>query len=508
MPDLLVFVKAPKEKLGLYFQEHCVSYLNKGVFFFRFKAISLFGRCQKYQVSMTFRLPEFLFILSLCLLLTAPSSPAGAESLSAAVTEALRHHPSVDAAATGVDIAHEKKREEFSGYFPELSVTGTAGRIYGDNSTSRGLSVTRGAAYSPLGEGSITFRQMLFDGLETKSRIEAAGARKRSAGSNVSDVRESIALRAAQAYAQVLRSRRGLGMLYKHRKKVGAYLNRIESMVNEGAADEAELQQDRDIRVILEGIIADFEGQVRAFEADYVEATGHMPGADMDRPVPRLDFIPAASDEAVIYAQSYHPALLSAQMDSVALEHDIDAEKAILFPDLDGELSYLKSDKDDIIGGEIVDAKAVFRLNWSFSTGGAELARIRRKKLEHEEAKAQAREIQRQIEREIRLAYSEQKTAVHQYDLLKKRMALNEKLFETYEAQFEGARISQLQLMQADNQLFNTRLERMNGEYRLLAAQYATLASIGRLQESLSIVPDVKPKIPPKITPPAPNEHD
>lgn len=423
------------------------------------------------------------------LILLSGGYSAQAETLAEAVDAAIMHHPSAEAAQAGIGIAEQRKREEVSGYFPEVSINGSYGRMYGDNSTSRGLVTDRGAAYSYVGEGSLSVRQMIFDGFETPSRVEAAQTRQTEAGSSAADVRESLALRAAQAYVNVLRTRTGISMLYAHRSQVDEYLGRIETMVNEGAADEAELQQAKEIRVILAGIIKEYEGQAKSAEADYAEATGHMPGESLLKTEPRLDLVPAYADEATTFALSHHPAILAAELEAAASGHDVDAEKAILYPDLGGEVSYLKSDKADVIGGEVIDARALMRLNWNFSTGGAELARIKGKQIEHRESLAKMQEIKRRIERDVRVSYSEFETAKEQYLLLAERAGLNGGLFETYKTQFEGARISQLQLMQAHNQLFNTELEKMNGEHRLLAAQYAVLAGVGRLQESLTDPP-------------------
>ena len=55
-------------------------------------------------------------------------------------------------------------------------------------------------------------------------------------------------------------------------------------------------------------------------------------------------------------------------------------------------------------------------------------------------------------------------------------------------AQFEAARVNLLQLLQADNALFNAKLALLNGEYKLLASHFAVLASMGRLQEALNVV--------------------
>jgi adhesin transport system outer membrane protein len=418
--------------------------------------------------------------------LTLPIA-AQAESLESAVTTALKYHPSIEAARAGRDVAAQETREQNSAYYPEVSFNAAAGRIYGDNATSRGLSVTRGAGYSDLGEGSITMRQLVFDGKETTHKVEAAETREMQAGSTVMNVRESLSLRTAQAYIDVMRARTGLVMLIEHRKKVTDYLAKIDNMVTEGAADEAELQQARDVQVILDGYINDFQGQVRAAEAHFAEVTGHIPEKELERPSPRADLIPPAPDEALQYARSSHPSIIEAELNSRAASYDTDAQKSSLLPEVESELSYYKSSKADVIGGEVIDARALLKLNWGFSLGGAELARVERSKYAHRETLADMGALVRQVERDIRLAYSEYQTAQRQLELLGQRMDLNSKLFDTYETQFEGARITQLQLMQADNQYFNARLEKMNGEHRLLMAQFAVLASMGRLQESLSI---------------------
>lgn len=406
-----------------------------------------------------------------------------AETLRDAVQSALANHPSIESAQQAVNIAKEQKNEAYSGYFPEVSANILAGRIYGDNATSRGLSVTRGAGYSGLGEGSVQVRQLIFDGMETPKRVEAAQNRKMSAGMDLVNVKESLSYAAVNAYINVLRARAALKLITDHGVVVDDYLSRINTMVEEGASDETELQQARDIRVILSGIRTDFEGQVIAAETNYAELTGHYPDADMAAPEVLVDSINADVEKAIEYAKSSHPSLLSARLQTKAASYDAEAEEGTLYPDVNGELSYLKSDKEDILGGEVIDARALVRMSWNFSTGGKQLAAIRRTKYAEKNALARTQELERRIEKDVRLAYNELETSTKQLELFKKRRDLNEKLFAAYESQFEGARVKLLQLMQSHNQLFNTDLESLNGKYRYLNAQYAVLASMGQLQD-------------------------
>lgn len=410
-----------------------------------------------------------------------------AETLDKSVETALLYHPSVESAKQEADIVKQERKEQFSGYFPHLSVTGTGGRIYGDNATSRGLSTTRGAGYSYLWEGSFTARQMLFDGFRTSSMVDSADARKAAADLNIIDVRENLALNTVRSYIDLQRTQKALDMFAEQAKKVDDYIKRIGNAVDEGAADESELQQANDIRVVLDGLIDDYENQKRTAQAYYFELTGRLPEDELEQAVPRKDLLPEDLAEAVGYARENHPLLKAAVFTADSSKYDTDAEKSSLFPTVDGELSYLKTDKADIIGGEVEDARAVMRLNWNFDVGGGQIARIKQRRHQYQESLSKMNELKRQIERGVRLAYSDYKLAVEQLDNQERRRTLNYKLFETYKTQFEGARITLVQLLQSDNQLFTANLEKMNGEYRVLAAQYAALASMGRLQESLNI---------------------
>ena len=197
--------------------------------------------------------------------------------------------------------------------------------------------------------------------------------------------------------------------------------------------------------------------------------------------------MPATLEEAIELARKQHPLVQGAAYTSQSAAYDVEAEKAPLMPEVEGELSYMKEEKRDLIGGEIEDGRAVINMNWAFETGGGQIARIKRKKFAHAEALSRVREAEKQVELGVRLAWSEYQTAQEQIANQELRQELNAKLFDTYEIQFEGGKISLLQLMQGDNQLFTTCLEKINGKYRLLIAEYALLSSMGRLQEALNL---------------------
>lgn len=429
-------------------------------------------------------------LLSCCsIVLGTISSPLSAETLQESVAQALSSHPSVDAAAAARNIASETKREQRSGYFPEINASASAGRIYSDNSTSRGLTVSRGAAYSGLGEVSASITQPIFDGFETSNRVKAADARIQSEEYNIADARESLAFQAVQAYWGLFHSQRLLSKINSYNETIQSYLDRIQMMVDEGAADESETAQARNVLLTLETSVVDYEGQVETALANYVQVVGNQPRSSLQEPLAIGHLIPKNSKEALSSSQSEHPLLMSLDRSMQASDFDSQAEKGLLFPTLDGELSLYKKDQKEEIGGEIEDGRALLKMNWLFQTGGAQFARMDRALAEKSELLARKQETLLQIQGDIRRAYVEMQTAQKQMEIIDERKTVAEELLSAYETQFEGGRVRLLQLMQTEHQLFNVDIERLNADYRYKLAEYAVLASMGKLNQYLSQAP-------------------
>ncbi len=426
------------------------------------------------------------FLMSLVAVSLFCAGSARAETMKQAFADALSTHPALDVARAGEMAANREVRAEYSGYFPEISVNATGGRLYGDNSTSRGLSVTRGAGYSYLWESSIAAEQNIFDGFEVRNRVAAAEARSNTAQSNLSDITTVVIGKAATGYVDLMRTSQAINMLENYELKVEDYVGRIKMLVDEGASDEVEHQQALEIRAMLLDIIFTYRGQLKAAQAAYKEIIGRNSDGSLAKPSDMAAFVLPSVEEGINYAIGNHPALQSSISTARASGYDVDIERADFYPDLDGELSYFKSDKADILGGEAIDARAIMRMNWTFDVGGAKYHRLKKKRYEHQQSLSRTKEIERQIEKDIRQAYALYEAQQKRLENLKSRVGINKKLLSAYEAQFEGARVSLLQLLQIENQLFMAQFEEMNSAYGVMSAQYEVLSKTSRLAEAVA----------------------
>lgn len=408
--------------------------------------------------------------------------PAQAKSLQEVILTAWKNHPSVEVAQGDKDFAAKEISEERSAYYPQLNFSAQTGRMYADNATTRGFATTRGAGYSNLWDGTVSVRQSIFDGGERKSRVDAAKIRTEAAETGVYGAQNALAGAVASAYIEVLRVYRGLSMIDGQRAQMEDYFNRLQIAVDNGAANTSDLSVAHDLILAMDDLTARYETELKMVEAAYYEIVGEPVSGELTTPLVAGNLIPARAGLAYEQAQREHVQIVKAKLDAESAAQGIQTEQSSFYPDIDGELSYLKSEKKDLIGGEAEDARAVVRMNWNFETGGGAFHRVDKRRVLHEQAQARIREIERRLERDINLSYAEYEGALKQLEVMNERLAVSQQIMSLNREQFEGARISLLQLMQAENQYFMTGIQQVNAQHRVLAAQYGILSTTGAIR--------------------------
>lgn len=404
-----------------------------------------------------------------------------AKSLDEAVIQAWTVHPTLKAVEANEGRAFRERQEAFSSYLPTLSLTGMAGRQFGDNSTTRGLSVSRGQGYSYLWEVQSALRQSFYDGGGRAGRVASAEARQDALEPQKDFVRLGLAGSVIASYLEIVRGYHGLALIESHRSQLQDYLDRLDSARAEGAVDEAEYRQALDIVLSWDVVVPDYEAKLQNAQASYYELVGEPAEGSFETPSLDAKFYSLNLFDAIEEARYAHPLILEQKATLRSLQHDLEAGYSEFKPRLDGELSYLKSDKKDLLGGEIVDARATMRMSWDFETGGAAFHRIGQQKFLKLEGEERLKEIEQQVERDIRFAYNEYDASVSNLVALEKRREIAQDIFKTSLEQFEGARISLLQLMQAENAAFQQDLALVDAQGRVWAARYGVVLARGIL---------------------------
>lgn len=418
----------------------------------------------------------------------APAAVTTTAGLAETVMRALRTHPQIKAGAETRRQAESVVTEQRSGFFPVIGVGSQFGHENNNDLDTRALTAGGGAGDSWYGNGTVTLTQPVFSGFSTVERVEGAKDRVSAAGYDLEGAAEDVALRAARAHLNMMRTRELLGMSAKFIADIQDRQKSIGLMVKEGAADEAEFLQANEIGAAASSTRLGYEEAYRQAEADYIEVTGAAPDANMGLGVDKWDgLVPATLDAALIDAFKVSPKLLSADKMMHAFGNDVQAQKSALSPKVDAVMSYMKQDQKDYVGGESSSARALLRLDWSLSTGGAELSRIDQAKHQQSAALAKREGVMRNVEAAVRQKFAAVQVADKQFDLLSQREEASKKILENFLAQFEGGKQTNLQLIAAQSRLFEAQAARTDAYYRRVLARLELLNAMGRLRTAFEI---------------------
>ncbi|MDD9901773.1 MAG: TolC family protein [Alphaproteobacteria bacterium] len=416
---------------------------------------------------------------------TALSAPSVAETVSESVLAALKSHPALDAKKSMIDAAHNNVWEQKSGFFPTLSVNAKAGREYMNSDTTRG--VTGAGATSWVGEGSFVITQPLFTGFRVLGGYEAAKYRKTAAWHDLGSETEDLALRAARAHLNLMRTSELLDQARAYYAEIEKRHESIGLMLSEGVVDEAEILQADEILLSARNTRLGYEEAFRQAEADYLEAVGTIRPENLSLGKMAWEqAVPQEMTVAVDAALQNNPALHAATNTVTAAEKDVTVAQSDLVPQVDAEMSYTKKDQDDRLGGEFEDAAAMLRLRWNFSYGGGQLARIARGKNLKAEAEARRRAAERDITHIVQQKFTAMDVVDRQFKVLQERESAMQKIMNSFTSQFEAGRQSNLQLISAQARLFEAGAARVDAFYRRHLSRFELLSAMGLLHDVMA----------------------
>ena len=450
-------------------------------------------------------------MLALCAaaLMALPQIALGA-TLSDSVAEALESHPVIAAKKATVEGAGANVREQRSVFFPQIAVGGRGGYEHENDDTTRVF--TGGFADSWLSEGTASVSQPLFAGFQNVNRYEAAKQRQKAARFDLSGSTEDVALRAARAHLNLMRTHDLLDIARKYMEAIQGRKDSIKLMVEEGAGDQSDLLQAQEILMAAKTTRLGYEEAFRQAEADYIAAVGVSPASVLEFGPRTWDkAVPRSVEGAITAGIGANPAVKSASAIVEAFGKDAAADRGSMIPRLDAEVDGTDQNKRRELGGKLQNVQGMLKLSWNFSTGGGQFAHVDRDLSARREASARLDDARRTVEHDVRAKYTSMTIVDQQYDLLREREKADEQILSNLTSQFEGGRQSNLQLINANARLFEARASRTDTYYRRLLARFELLNAMGILRESFGspvasapVLPVRQAEVMPPASQPAP----
>ncbi len=420
-------------------------------------------------------------LISLCIAL-----PASADTLKNVVQRTLQTNPDIAVMARTRLVADHVLRQARAGYLPSIDLNLGYGWENSDNITTE--TNKSGDLNLSRREASLSLKQMLFDGFDTKYSTARQQERVNASAYRVQDSSNTVALRTVEVFLDVFR-RKTLTELAKdnlvvHQKTLG----QIRQLLKSGAGRKADVNQAESREALAVANLLQHQGQIRDTEANYQRVTGELP--ENLEPAEHHTFIqavPADVQQAIEHAVHDNPVLKAAHSDLSAAQAAYAQTRSSFMPQVDVELSASRNKNLDGVEFKNNDVSAMLRLRYNLFRGGADQAKRMETAERINAAKATLQRTQRTIEEELRLTWNALHTIRERISYLETHVASSKAVVIAYEQQFKLGQRSLLDVLDSKSELYNAKSALTNAHYGEILSVYRLLASTGQLLPTFGI---------------------
>jgi adhesin transport system outer membrane protein len=408
-----------------------------------------------------------------------------AQSLTEVVQETLATNPDVQIAISQRNAVEQEMKQAKAGFFPSADINVGHGWETSNNPTTRG----RGDGTSNLdrSEAEITIRQLLFDGSATESEVERQRARVNSRAYTTFGTSEVIALKAIEAYLDVLRQQKLVAFAQENLAAHQKTHDQITKRSERGVGRRSDAQQTLGRLALARTNLMAEENNLRDAIFNFERIVGKKPEG-LSEPASIENLIPASLDDAIAMALANHPTLMSAEADVEAARMQQKAAKALFYPRFHLEVSGSENDDLDGIPGPNRDGQIMVRGRYNLK-GGRDMARREETAYLLNEAVEVKNNTRRQVIESIQLSWHAYQTAKQQLENFRIHVDASQQARDAYKKQFNIGQRTLLDLLDSENELFTARIDYANSINSLSFATYRILAGTGQLLQTMEVTP-------------------
>lgn len=422
---------------------------------------------------------------ALAILAGAGVQHVSAASLEQAVANTLDSHPDLHIVFSRYKAYEEQRRQAKSGYYPQLDIA--AGYGY-ENTNSPSIRALTGGNDRSLhrGEASISLRQMLFDGFRVSSEVARLHNEAKAEQYSLLAKAEDTALSVSKVYLDVIRYKSILELAKRNLEAHQKIFDSIRQRTESGVGSSSDLSQ-------ITGRLARAHANVMAAENNYDDAIAayirvvNAKPENLVIPVPDADMVPNTLDDALKVAQQKHPILESSKFDVEAAKAERQGAKANYYPSFYIEVDKTANNNIDGFSGYNNDLSAMVRMRYNLFAGGRDSSRVREATYKIGEAKEIQQRAWREVQESLRLAWNAYQLLEKQKGYIRRHVQASKETQVAYGKQFNLGKRTLLDLLDTENELFESRRDYLNTEFDEVMAQYRVLNASGQLLDSLRV---------------------
>ena len=345
---------------------------------------------------------QMAFLLQLARESAQPSRGLPLEAFREQVARAVLTHPEALAARATQQAAGEATREAEAAGRPQIDTRIDAAKR--DNQASRYLGIpARSYGQASIG---LNLRQNVYDFGAIDAAVGVGREREVAVAARSENRVGDLALRAIQAWLEVVRSRLRLDLARLNVQALETSVSFLKQRYELGAGLVSDTWRAQSRLADARATVAGAQARARTADSTYREVFREAPPNPIELPLsPPLDRAALATDPAA--AVRDFPAVRSAEAARRAADQEVDAAERRTLPQVALELNALRR---DVTGSDPAgnDVSATLVLRYNFYTGGGDTARIGQAGYRAAEAAEQARNVGLQVERALEQALADE----------------------------------------------------------------------------------------------------
>lgn len=422
-----------------------------------------------------------LFLTTLAVAMLANSAMAGsALTIRDAAQKAITTNPEVEARWHAFLAATDEQGSARAGFLPRVDISAGIGRERLNSPTLSGSSYTRSNT-------TLSLTQMLYDGQATRSDIERLGYTRLVRYYEVLDAAEATALEVLRAYADVQRFRELVSQARDNYAQHKLLFDQVRQRAESGVGRRVDLELAGGRLALAESNLLTEAANLHDVSARYQRLTGELPGEDLAKVEFSTAGLPDNLAEVLKKAYSGNPGLNAATESIRTAQADLRNRDSAMKPRVDFRLRDERGRNIDGVLGSRDSQVAELLFNFNLYKGGGDLASQR----QFAQRLNQARDLRdkscRDLRQTLSIAHNDIARLNEQLGYLNDHRNAIAKARVAYRQQFDIGQRTLLDLLDIQNEYFQSHRSYTSASYDLLIARARTLSGMGRLLTALQI---------------------
>ncbi len=420
------------------------------------------------------------FLISTLAAFSIFASSAQAYSLNQAIAQTMATHPDILSNKSNIQASRHDVREAKGGWYPSVDIEGGAGRERSDNPATRAA-----------GEGSRTFSrtesefigsQLLFDGGNVTNTIRQRRALLGASKFQLAQAKELLGFAAADAYLNVMRTRRLVGIAKKDVITHRGILTKIRKRLKAGAGRKSEVELAESRLAQAQATLARRIGEARDAGDTFIRVVGMSAPRYMKTPhMPKI--LPVDLGAAQLAANQSNPTIAAAESQYEASRDAVGVARSSFFPRITFDMSASYDNNLDGVRGHNNDAMAMLRLTYNLFKGGSDKASVDAANARKMVALHDAQNIRREVNESVALAWNGLIAAQQRLPHLRVHSKQSYNVSQSYKKQFVLGQRTLFDLLNAQSEYFTADASYVSGQYDVKIQSYRLLASMGILNQ-------------------------